>query len=82
MLSLGNGTIRKYDPVGIGVALFEWVWPLWSRCVTVGVGFKTLFLATWKQVSNQSSDEDVDLSAPPAPYLLGHCHVLGLMIMD
>ena len=27
----------------------EWhyleVWPCWSRCVTVGMGFKTLFLA-------------------------------------
>jgi hypothetical protein len=24
------------------------VWPCWSRCVTVGVGFKTLILASWK----------------------------------
>jgi hypothetical protein len=30
----------------------EWhcleVWPCWSRCVTVGLGFKTLILAAWK----------------------------------
>ena len=25
-----------------GVALLEWVWPCWSRCVTVDMGFKTL----------------------------------------
>ena len=32
----------------------EWhyleVWPCWSKCVTVGVGSKTLFLAAWKSV--------------------------------
>jgi hypothetical protein len=28
-----------------GVALMEWVWPYCSRCVTVGIGFKTLLLA-------------------------------------
>jgi hypothetical protein len=32
------------------VALLEWVWPCWSRCVTVGVGFKTFILAAWKPV--------------------------------
>jgi hypothetical protein len=26
------------------------VWPCWSRCVTVGVGFKTLILAAWRSV--------------------------------
>ena len=26
------------------------VWPCWSRCVTVGVSFKTLILAAWKPV--------------------------------
>jgi hypothetical protein len=34
-----------------GVALLEWVWPCWSRCVTVGVGYKSLILAAWKSVS-------------------------------
>jgi hypothetical protein len=33
-----------------GVALLEWVWPCLSRCVTVGVGFKTLILAAWEPV--------------------------------
>jgi hypothetical protein len=33
-----------------GVAQLE-VWPCWSRCVTVDVGFKTLVLAAWKPVS-------------------------------
>jgi hypothetical protein len=33
-----------------GVALLEWMWPCWSRCVTVGVSFKTLILAAWKLV--------------------------------
>ena len=32
----------------------EWhhleVWPCWTRCVTLGVGFKTLILAAWKSV--------------------------------
>jgi hypothetical protein len=32
----------------------EWdyleVWPCWSRCVTVGVDFKTIILAAWKSV--------------------------------
>ena len=32
------------------MALLVWVWPCWSRCVTVGMGFKTLVLAAWKQV--------------------------------
>ena len=26
------------------------VWPCWSRCVIVGVGFKTLILVAWKSV--------------------------------
>jgi hypothetical protein len=33
-----------------GVALLEWVWPCWSGCVTVGVGFKTLIIDAWKSV--------------------------------
>jgi len=62
--------------VGVGVALLEWVWPYWSRCglleevqtwsrcITEGVGFKTLVLAAWKPVF--SSLEQNELSAPPA----------------
>jgi hypothetical protein len=33
-----------------GVALFGSVWPYWSRCVTVDVGFKTLILVPCKPV--------------------------------
>jgi hypothetical protein len=33
-----------------GVALLEQVWPCWSGCVTVDVGFKILILAAWKPV--------------------------------
>ena len=43
MLGPENGTIRRCGPV-------EWVWPWWSRCVAVGMGFKTLILASWKPV--------------------------------
>jgi hypothetical protein len=66
-----------------GVALLEWMWPCWSSCVTVGIGFKTLILAAWKPVfSYQPSDEDVELAASPAPCLLGCCHAPTLTIMD
>jgi hypothetical protein len=49
----------------------------------VGVGFKTLVLAAQKPVfSCLPLDEDVELSAPPAPYLPGFSHGPALMIMD
>ena len=35
MLGPGSGTISRCEPVGVGVALLEQVWPCWSRCVTV-----------------------------------------------
>jgi hypothetical protein len=58
-----------------GVALLEWVWPYWSRCVTVDVAFETLILAAW-----EPSDENIELSAtpksapikPPYKSCLGH----------
>ena len=28
------------------------------------------------------SDQDVELSAPPEPFLLGYCHALTLTTMD
>ena len=59
-----------------GVALLEQV----CHC---GCGLKTLTLVAWKLVFHQQpSDEDVELSAPPAPYLSGCCHVPALMMMD
>jgi hypothetical protein len=61
----------------------DWMCPYWNRCVTVGVGFKTLILAAWELVFfQQPSDEDVELSIPPVPCLPGCCHALALMIMD
>jgi hypothetical protein len=38
MLSPGSDIIRKCGPVGVGVALLEYVWPCWGRCGLVGVG--------------------------------------------
>jgi hypothetical protein len=47
------------------------------------MGFMNLILAAWKPVFfQQPSDEDVELSAPPAPCLPGCCHVPILMIVD
>jgi hypothetical protein len=43
-LGPATGTIRRYSLVGVSVALLE--------CVTVGVGFETLLLATWEQFSS------------------------------
>jgi hypothetical protein len=60
MLGPGGGTIRRCDPVRVGVALLE-------LCVTVGVGFETFILAAGKPVlCYQPSNEDVELSALPA----------------
>ena len=64
-----------------GVAQLEQVWPCWSRYVTVGMGFETLILAAWKSVFQKPSDEDVELSATPAPCLPGCCHARTLRIM-
>ena len=77
-LSQGVPLLGSCGLVGVGVALLVWVWPCWRKCFTVGVGLKTLILAAW----SQSSDEDVELSAPPVPCLPGCCHVPALMIMD
>ena len=57
------------------VSLLVYVWPCWSRCVTVVMVFNTLALAAWKQVfSCLPSGHEVKLSAPPVPCLPGHCH--------
>lgn len=34
--------IRRSGPVGVGVALLEWVWPCWSECGLVEVGMALL----------------------------------------
>jgi hypothetical protein len=41
----------------------------------VGAGIEAILLAAWKPIfSFLPLDEDVDLSAPPASLLPGHCH--------
>ena len=70
--------------LGVGVAL-EWVWPCWKNFVTVGVGvhFEVSNAQASPLVESElppgyllrtiaSSlllNQDVELSAPPAPYL-------------
>jgi hypothetical protein len=48
------------------------------------MSFETLLLTAFKTVlfSYQLSDEDVELSSPPAPCLPGCCPDSTLMIMD
>jgi hypothetical protein len=70
----GNGTIRRYGLVGVGVALLEWVWPCWRKCVTVWVGNVILLLAAWLIDFWLPLEQDVELSASPMPCLPGHCH--------
>jgi len=64
----GSYTIRIFGLVKVGVSL--WVWSLdpHSNCLV-----SSLF--------RLSSEQDVDLSAPPVPYP-GCCHAPVLMIMD
>ena len=63
--------------VCIGPAREWWdykVWPCWGRCVTVGVGFKTLILAAWKSILLAAfRGRFVELSAPPSPHLPSCC---------
>ena len=54
-----------------GVTLLEWVWPCWRKCVTVGVGFATLFLAVWKTaVFCSPLEQDVDFSSAMPTWML------------
>ena len=68
----GIGTVRK-------CGLVEWLWSCWSRCITVGVGFTTLILASWKPVSScRWRWRTLSFSCT----IPGCCHVPNLMIMD
>ena len=60
------------------------MWPRWRKCVTVCAVFQTLILSAQRPVlpACQPSEEDVDLSASPAPCLPGSCHASTLMIVD
>jgi hypothetical protein len=60
----------------LGVALL--VWPCWSRCVNVDVGFKTFILASWKQSSACLPIKKWN-SQQLQP---GCCHIPNLMIVD
>jgi hypothetical protein len=49
---------------------------LWEWAISV------ILLITWEPVfSNQPSDKDAEISAPPAPCLPGYCHAPALMTM-
>ena len=50
MCGSGNGTIRRCGLVGVGVALLEWVWPCWRKCVTVGAGFEVSYVQAMPSV--------------------------------
>jgi hypothetical protein len=67
MFSPQNGTIRRCDLVGVGVALLGEV----CHC---GVDFETLLLAARKSVfSCLLLEQDVEPSTPPVSCLPGHC---------
>jgi hypothetical protein len=76
MLGGGSRIIWRCGLDGVGVAL-------WSKHVTVSMGFKTLLLTTWEPVFfYQSSDEDVGLSTLPEPCLPGCSHAPPLKVRD
>jgi len=68
VLVLGHSTIRHCGLVGVGMSI--WVWALIpsSSCLEASL------LAALA--------EDVELLAPPAPCLTGHCHHPSLRILD
>ena len=70
----------------VGVVLLEWVWSCWSGCGLVGgsvpllgAGLQVSYAQALSSVAHSllllPSDEDVELSVPPAPCLPGRCHV-------
>ena len=60
--------------VGVGVTLLEDV-ALLEEVITVGVGFEMFLAQTGRTVCSWLPlDEDVELSATPAPCLPGRCH--------
>jgi hypothetical protein len=73
------GRIRRCGLVGGGVALLEDVWPCWRRCVTGFElqSFQSPWQASYLSVCLSvclSINEDVKLSAAPAPCLSVPCH--------
>jgi hypothetical protein len=74
---IGNGPIRKCDPVEVGMALLEelWVWAL-------RVSYSQVLPSMEHSLPLLSLDKDVELLTPPTLCLHGCCHVLPMMIMD
>lgn len=60
MFGLGSGLLG-------GVALLEYIWSCWRKCVTLGL--ETLHLATWEPVFSCLPSEDVELCIPHHAYL-------------
>jgi hypothetical protein len=75
MLGPGRVTIRRCGLVGVGVTLL-------GKHATVGLSNEILLLIIWEPVFYWPSDENVELSAPPAPCVPGCYHALTLRIMD
>ena len=76
MLGPGSGPIRRHGLIEVGVALEV------PSSVYWGVDKETLLLAMWEPVfSLRPSDEDVELSALPAPPLPGCCHAPDIIII-
>jgi hypothetical protein len=64
---IGSGTIRRCGHVGVDVALLEWVWPCWRKCVTVGMGIVVSYTQARPSVAHSlllHVDQDVEFSAP------------------
>jgi hypothetical protein len=74
MLGPESSTSRRF------LALLEWMWPCWRKCVTVGVGLEALLLDTWEILCSWLPlEQDVELTGlSPASCLLGCCHASHL----
>jgi hypothetical protein len=87
-IAMGVSICLAQGVVLLGMFLLEQVWPCWRKLITMGMGFETLLLATWKTVCYWLPlDKDVELSASPAPCLPEHCHAFchddnGLNLRD
>ena len=63
-----------------GMALLEWVWPCWRKCITLEVGFEGSYTQAMLSVNIVhfllSLDQDGELSAPSLVQCLSVCHLL------
>ena len=71
---MASGSIWEYGLSGVDVA-FE-------KYATMGLDSEILCLSSTqgRRVFWLPSDKEVELSSPPAPCLLGHCHFFSLDI--